>query len=67
MFEIQYPDQPVYFIALTDGKVDGYGIVESNQCLVSGADALETFDSEELQLARLAELMPVPPEQPVEG
>lgn len=67
MFKISYPPQPVYFIAITAGNVDGYGSVNPDQQVISGADVLETFSTEELQLARLAELIPVPPEQPVEG
>lgn len=55
MQTINFPNPPKYYIAYT-GSTFSYGFVQSNQCLETGLDNIETFDLKSEYLIRAAEL-----------
>lgn len=55
MLNINYPIPPKWYIAFTGNRYS-YGKIESNQCMTSGLENIETFTEEAPYLARLTQL-----------
>lgn len=61
MHNLNYPTQTIYYIAYNidsqgNREPKSYGLVNTDQCLTTGLENIETFDSEENFLARAQEL-----------
>lgn len=55
MQELNYPTNEKWFIVYND-EYHSYGYISNEQCMQSGLDYLELFDSENLMIDRLKEL-----------
>lgn len=58
MYDVNYPNPPKYYIAWSGnipGDIISYGKIESDQCLTTGLNNMETFIEEQDFISKLSD------------